>query len=327
MEYRLLVIGVMMGAYAWLCRRRESDGRAPALWHAGFWGLAAFSAGLVIMMSFQERPHYVLFAGLAVPAGEVLPAFLAGLVFTALGYRHGLSRLKDAAARKSMRHEDLEWADTVFSSALMASLLMMFVVQAFKIPSGSMERTLLIGDQLFVSKFLYGFKLPFSDKRALAVRPVRRGDILVFRFPTEDVNAVNCGTKEYGNDLIKRAIGLPGETVEVRAGRVFIDGKPLGAEPYAQWTGSYHQSRSERAAQLTPEQYQQIWQDRGLEEELQGVEKDYFGPVTVPPHSFFMMGDNRDFSCDSRYWGPVPEKYVKGKAWFIYWPPTRLGPL
>jgi signal peptidase I len=327
LEYRLFVIGVLMGVYSWLCRRRERGGRAPAFWHAAFWGLAAFSGSLVLLMSFQDRPRYATLAGIAVPVGEVLPALAAAAVMAGLGYRHGLTRLKNAETRARMRHEDLEWSDTVFSSALMASLLMMFVLQAFKIPSGSMEQTLLIGDQLFVNKFIYGLKIPFADRRALAVRPVRRGDVLVFRFPTEDVEAVHCGTKEYGNDLIKRVVGLPGETVEVRAGRVLVDGKPLGDEPYAQWTGSYHQPRSPRAAELTPEQYQQIWQDRGLEDELQGVEKDYFGPVKVPERSYFMMGDNRDYSCDSRYWGPVPESYVKGKAWFIYWPPNRLGPI
>jgi signal peptidase I len=187
-----------------------------------------------------------------------------------------------------------------------------------------MERTLLIGDQLFVNKFLYGIKIPLTDKRVVSIRSPRRGDIMVFRFPTDDVDSVHCGTREYGNDLIKRVIGLPGETVEVRAGHVLVDGKPLGDEPYAQWTASYRQPRSERAAELTPEQYQQIWQDRGLEEELQGVEKDYFGPVRVPPGSYFMMGDNRDQSCDSRYWGPVEERYVKGKAWLLYWPLSRL---
>jgi signal peptidase I len=327
MEYRLLVIGSLMGAYAWLCRRRERGGTAPAVWHAAFWGLAAFSGALVVMMSFQDRPRYAVLAGIPVPIGEVLPALAAAAVLAALGYRHGLTRLKNADSRRSMRLEDLEWADTVFSSALMASMLMMFVVQAFKIPSGSMEKTLLIGDQLFVNKFIYGLKIPFAGRRALAVRPVRRGDILVFRFPTEDVDAMHCGTREYGNDLIKRVIGLPGETVEVREGRVLIDGRPLDDKSFAQWTGSYRQPRSERAAALSPEQYQQIWQDRGLEDELQGVEKDFFGPVKVPERSYFMMGDNRDQSCDSRYWGPVPESYVKGKAWFIYWPPTRLGPI
>ncbi len=327
MEQRLFVIGALMGLYAWLCRRRGLEGREAAAWHAAFWGLSAFSAGLVLAMSFQDRPHYMLLAGLAIPIGEVLPALAAGAVLAALGYRHGLSRLKTAESRRRLRHEDLEWADTVFSSALMAAALMTFVLQAFKIPSGSMEKTLLIGDQLFVSKFLYGTKVPFTDRRILPVRSVRRGDILVFRFPTEDVDSRHCGTHEYGNDLIKRVVGLPGETVQVREGRVLIDGKPLGDEPYAQWVGAYRQPKSERAQELSPAQYQQIWQDRGLEDELGGVERDEFGPVTVPPNSYFMMGDNRDRSCDSRYWGPVPMSYVKGRAWFIYWPPSRLGPL
>jgi signal peptidase I len=311
-----------MGAFAWLARRRAE--KAPALWHALFWSLAAFSAVLVLALSFQERPHYALIASVPVPIGELIPALLAAALAGALGWWHGRTR-RDKESRRTMLHEDREWADTVFSSALMAALLMTFVVQAFKIPSGSMEKTLLIGDQLFVNKFIYGLRVPFSGRRVLALRGVRRGDILVFRFPTEDVDSIHCGTREYGNDLIKRVVGLPGETVEVRDGRVLIDGKPVGDEPFAQWTSNYRQTRSERA--LSPEQYQQIWQDRGLEEELGGVERDFFGPVKVPPRSYFMMGDNRDQSCDSRYWGPVPESYVKGKAWFIYWPPTRLGPL
>jgi len=327
MEYRLFIIGVLMGAYSWLFRRRERDARAAAAWHAAFWALAAFSAGLVLAMSFQDRPSYALVAGAPLPIGELLPALAAAAVLGALGWRHGLGKIKNAEARRAMRHEDLEWSDTVFSSALMASLLMMFVIQAFKIPSGSMEKTLLIGDQLFVNKFLYGLRVPVTGRRLLTLRLVRRGDVVVFRFPTEDVAAKHCGVPEYGNDLIKRVIGLPGESVEVRDGRVLVDGKPLGDEPYAQWTSSYRLQPSALSRGLSPEQYQQIWQDRALEEELQGLQRDYFGPVTVPARSYFVMGDNRDQSCDSRYWGPVPEEYVKGKAWFIYWPPTRLGPL
>ena len=333
MEQRLFVVGVLMGVYAWLFRRRGKGGARAAAWHAAFWGLSGFCGGLVAMMSFDNLmevfglPHFAGVAGVAVPVGEIVPALVLGALLAAAGAWHGRGKARVAAERERMGLEDLEWADTVFSSALMAAVLMTFVIQAFKIPSGSMEKTLLIGDQLFVNKFLYGVRVPFTGKRVLGLRGVRRGDILVFRFPTENVDDVHCGTREYGNDLIKRAIGLPGETVEVRRGRVFIDGKPLGDEPYAQWTSAYRQERSPVAAELSPEQYQQIWQDRGLENELGGVERDEFGPVKVPPGSYFMMGDNRDYSCDSRYWGPVPDAYVKGRAWFIYWPPTRLGPL
>ena len=76
---------------------------------------------------------------------------------------------------------------------------------------------------------------------------------------------------------------------------------------------------------MSAERYQQVWQEHHLDGELQNNQRDFFGPVKVPPHSFFMMGDNRDHSCDSRYWGPVEEKYVKGNAWFLYWPPSRMG--
>ena len=208
----------------------------------------------------------------------------------------------------------------------MASLLMMFVVQAFKIPSASMEKTLLIGDHLFVNKFLYGARVPFSGRRVLPLRKPRRGDILVFQFPVDDPTELHCGSVQYGKDFIKRLIGVPGDKIEVRRGQVILNDKPLGDEAsYAVHDAAYQEPVSPRAATLSPERYQQLWREHHLDAELNNNQRDFFGPVTVPPNAYFMMGDNRDHSCDSRYWGPVEEKYVKGNAWFLYWPPSRMG--
>ena len=329
MEYRLFFIGLSMGAFAWISRGWQKTGgpETPArsgAWHGLFLFLAGFSITMILAMSFDSRSRFITVAAHALSVGELYPALAAGLVLGALGFARGFSKGGKAESRRHFLNEDLEWADTVFSAALMASILMMFVIQAFKIPSGSMENTLLVGDHLFVNKFIYGLRIPFSGKRLLPLRPVDRGDIMVFQFPVEDVRETHCGSVQYGKDFIKRVIGLPGETVEVREGRVFVDGKLLAEEPYAQYTDPYRQPPPVHSRELSREAYQRAWVAHELDKELGDLQRDYFGPVQVPPKSYFMMGDNRDHSCDSRYWGPVEERFVKGKAWFLYWPPSRI---
>ncbi|MDE2491874.1 MAG: signal peptidase I [Elusimicrobia bacterium] len=276
-------------------------------------------------MSSERRETFIAVGAHALSVGDIYPALAAGLVFAAIGFWRAYSKGRSVESRRYFLSEDLEWADTVFSAALMASLLMMFVLQAFKIPSASMENTLLIGDHLFVNKFLYGLRVPFSGRRILAVRNPKRGDVMVFEFPDHDPTQLHCGSVQYGKDFIKRVIGLPGETVAVRAGRVYIDGKLLEPEPYAVHDDPYRETESQHAKEISPQRYQELWQDHRLDMELNNHQRDFFGPVKVPPREYFMMGDNRDHSCDSRYWGPVPEKDVKGMAWFIYWPPSRMG--
>src|SRR5208282_4172243 len=102
--------------------------------------------------------------------------------------------------------EDLEWADTVFSAVLLASLLMYFVIQAFKIPSSSMESTLMVGDHLFVNKFVYGLRVPLAGKRVFELRPISRGDVIVFQFPDDDITHLHCGSVQYRKDFIKRVV-------------------------------------------------------------------------------------------------------------------------
>jgi signal peptidase I len=330
MEYRLFFIGLAMGAFAWVSRGWQKEGgpktaQKSAAWHGIFFFLSGFSITMILAMSFETRARFISVAAHVIPVGEIYPALAIGAVMGAIGFWRAWSEGDKAEKRRYFLHEDLEWADTVFSAAFMASLLMMFVLQAFKIPSASMEKTLLIGDHLFVNKFLYGLRVPVSGKRILPIRNPRRGDVMVFQFPVEDPTELHCGSVQYGKDFIKRLIGEPGETVEVREGRVFIDGKLLAEEPYAVHDDQYREPESPHAKEISPERYQELWQEHHLDAELQNNQRDFFGPVKVPPHSYFMMGDNRDHSCDSRYWGPVDEKFVKGNAWFLYWPPSRMG--
>ena len=179
-----------------------------------------------------------------------------------------------------------EYFESIVIAVILALFVRTWVVQAFKIPTGSMENNLLIGDHLLVNKFIFG-PTPLAIGRAtLPVRPIRRGDIVVFKYPEEP-----------DRDFIKRVIGLPGESVELRNKKVYIDGKPLD-EPYVHF--------------LTPpsSEYQEV---------TSFDVRERFGPVMVPPTQYFVMGDNRDNSQDSRYWGFLPRSYIKGKALLIYW--------
>jgi signal peptidase I len=181
----------------------------------------------------------------------------------------------------------LEYVDSGMAAILLAFVIRTFAVQAFKIPSGSMENTLLIGDHLLVNKFIYGTRLPGSDSALLKVRDPRHGDVIVFKYPEDP-----------SRDFIKRCVGVPGDVVEVKDKRVYVNGH-LQAEPAA----------VHRDLQVLPA--------------AAGSPRDFYGPVTVPADALFMLGDNRDYSKDSRFWGFLPKKLVKGKAWVVYWPLDR----
>jgi len=172
-----------------------------------------------------------------------------------------------------------EYAEAIILALILALFIRTFVVQAFKIPSPSMVPTLLVGDHILVNKFLFGFRVPFADGKIIAIREPERGDVIVFRYP-----------RDRKLDFIKRAVAVGGETVEVREKQVFINGEAVEFE-------------------------QAVFLDEGSL--LTG--RDTFGPVTVPEGKVFVMGDNRDNSNDSRFWGFVDLKDVKGKAMVIYW--------
>ena len=186
-----------------------------------------------------------------------------------------------------------EYSESLVVAVVLALFVRTWVFQAFKIPSGSMENNLLIGDHLIVDKMVFG---PAGAGRwLLPMRDIRRGDIIVFKSPEEPER-----------DLIKRVIGLPGERLEMREKRIYIDGEALD-EPYVQYKTPPAPAGPASSGDL-----------------LQS-----YGPVTVPPDQYFMMGDNRDESQDSRYWGFLPRDYIKGRALFIYFSLDALssGPL
>ncbi|OGS13823.1 MAG: signal peptidase I [Elusimicrobia bacterium RIFOXYA2_FULL_58_8] len=228
--------------------------------------------------------------------------------------------MKDGAPQ-SIR-EDLEWSETVFSAVLLASVVMYLFVQAFKIPSGSMEKTFLVGDHLFVNKMIYGVRIPYTAKKIVKLFKVERGDIVVFQFPSSDPGEFQCGGSQYGKDFIKRVVGMPGDKVELKDGNLYVN----GARPEEPYTQHVDQLRYPRASNKpVAAEYQKYWETRMLGKMYSDYIRDNFGPVQVPPGSYMVMGDNRDRSCDSRYWGPVPENLIKGRAWFTYWPPGRIG--
>jgi signal peptidase I len=177
-----------------------------------------------------------------------------------------------------------EYFESIVIAVILALFVRTWVVQAFKIPTGSMENNLLIGDHLLVNKFVFG-PTTTLDRAVLPVTNVVRGDIVVFKYPEEPER-----------DFIKRVIGLPGDTVELKAKKVYINGQPLD-EPYVHFLTGMSEF-SEVTSHDVRERY---------------------GPVTVPAGQYFVMGDNRDNSQDSRYWGFLPGTYIKGKAMMIYW--------
>ena len=181
-----------------------------------------------------------------------------------------------------------EYFESIVIAVILALFVRTFAVQAFKIPTGSMEDNLLIGDHLLVNKFVFGPTLSGAEGALLPIDPIRRGDVIVFKYPEEPER-----------DFIKRVIGLPGETLELRNKQVYINGSPLD-EPYVHFLEPPDETSS-------------------TDEDTDFDLRKRYGPVTVPPDHYFVMGDNRDNSQDSRYWGFLPRTYVKGKALMIYW--------
>jgi signal peptidase I len=181
-----------------------------------------------------------------------------------------------------------EYFESIVIAVILALFVRTFAVQAFKIPTGSMENNLLIGDHLLVNKFMFGPSVSGLERALLPERDIRRGDVIVFKYP-----------ENRERDFIKRVIGLPGETLEVRHKAVHINGKPID-EPYVHF--------------LEPPQ-----RPAAYAEVTSYDKRDSFGPVTIPADHYFVMGDNRDNSEDSRYWGMLPRADVKGRAVMIYW--------
>ena len=176
-----------------------------------------------------------------------------------------------------------EWVESIVIAFILAMIIRTFIVQAFKIPSGSMRPTLLEGDRIMVNKFIYGPKIPFTDLRFPGLREPQRGDVVVFIYPGDP-----------HRDFIKRLIAQEGEVVEIKNGKIFINGQALDNPRFARYysnRGSYGKEGNE---------------------------------VVIPLGSFYVLGDNSASSQDSRFWGFVPNKYLLGKAFLIYWPLHRI---
>src|SRR5262249_35665609 len=212
-------------------------------------------------------------------------------------------------ARKSTFRE---YADSIGVAVLVALLLRAFVVEAFKIPSGSMIPTLAIGDHIFVNKFLYGLRIPFTTVRFFEWRKPQRGEVIVFIWPVDP-----------SKDFIKRIMAVEGDTIEVRNDVVYVNDKPVPHEedpsilPYEDYTEETERCHDERA--------RVVWETWGGERyrTLHAVGhrggRGDLPPTMVPPGHVFVLGDNRENSQDSRFWGPLPVENIKGKALVVWW--------
>ncbi|HDZ76629.1 MAG TPA: signal peptidase I [Candidatus Omnitrophica bacterium] len=177
-----------------------------------------------------------------------------------------------------------EWLDAAKVALILFLIIRTFVVQAFKIPTGSMIPTLKVGDMLLVSKFWYGAKIPFTDMRLPGLSKPKRGDVMVFLYPVDKKR-----------DFIKRIVGLGGETIEIKDGKIYADDKVIDDIKISQ---RFYYNRGQYAS-------------NGRK-------------IQVPENSYFVLGDNSASSHDSRYWGFVSKDYLIGKAFVIYWPPNRI---
>lgn len=190
------------------------------------------------------------------------------------GPPHTVMKSKSEDSKSSI----VDFIEALAVALVLALAIRAFLFQAFTIPSGSMLNTIQIGDYLLVNKFLYGVKIPFTDKYLFRGEDPQRGDIIVFKFPGDE-----------SVDYIKRIVGVPGDVIEVKNKQLYRNGEAV-KESYIQHTHPNFIGRL-----------------------------DNVGPVTVPEDEYFVMGDNRDNSEDSRAWGTVSREKIHGKAWRIYW--------
>ncbi|HEU4569906.1 MAG TPA: signal peptidase I [Gemmatimonadales bacterium] len=198
----------------------------------------------------------------------------------------------------------LEWIKSIAFAVVVWLLLRTFLVEPFRIPSGSMENTILVGDWLFVNKAIYGAEIPFTPWHFPIFREPKHGDIVIFD-----------SVEEEGLKVVKRLIGLPGDTLEMRAGVVYRNGQRLD-EPYVlNSTPGPHTESPDRRFQM------RSWQVRHLVGDTTRYFPDLeeWGPIVVPSESLFVMGDHRDSSYDGRYWGFLPRRNIRGTPMFIYY--------
>ena len=207
-----------------------------------------------------------------------------------------------------------EWKESfqsILIAILIALMLRSFVVEAFKIPSGSMIPTLAIGDQIFVNKYLYGVRVPFTSIRLVEFEAPQRGEVIVFICPIEP-----------HQDYIKRVIGIPGDEIAVRNGVIRVNGEPVKRKLIGTQEFADRDNDSERWRAFKAQVYEQTLGDKiysVLQDPDSPSDGSNFGPAIIPEGHVFVMGDNRDHSYDSRMWGTVPIDSILGRSLFVWW--------
>jgi signal peptidase I len=194
-----------------------------------------------------------------------------------------------------------EWAKSVSLAVLLFLVLRAFLVEAFKIPSGSMEGTLLVGDFLLVNKLVYGAEVPFTGKRLPAIREPRNGDVLVFQWPSDP-------TKNF----VKRLVGVAGDTLSMEKGVLVRNGERLDENYIRHLEPNYDPTADDF-------EWQRFFLTQARKGRSYRPSRNNWGPLVVPAHHYFVLGDNRDNSLDSRYWGFVPDTLVRGSPLFVYY--------
>ncbi|HHE32826.1 MAG TPA: signal peptidase I [Chlorobaculum parvum] len=244
------------------------------------------------------------------------------------------------AKGSNQKSQSREWFEALIIAALVATILRMFVIESYRIPTGSMEKTLLAGDFLFVNKFVYGARVPFTDIRFPKVDDVERGDIIVFKFP-----------RDRSLNYIKRCVALPGDNLEIKEQQLIVNGEPSPLPPHAQFLGAamppgvpdyqifpamsdfnkdnYGPIRIPQKGDVveltmrTIPLYHDLIAGEGHTVTLSGnrvlIDGAFADQYTVQKNYYFAMGDNRDNSLDSRYWGFLPESDLVGEAMMVYW--------
>ena len=220
-----------------------------------------------------------------------------------------VSEKKEKTVRKSKLRSGVE---SLIWTLVVVFLIRAFIIQAYNVPTGSMENTILPGDFLLAVKFIYGIEIPYTHIKFFDFYKPPRQSIIVFSYPVNPKK-----------DFVKRCIGLPGDTIEIRDKIVYVNGKPL-QEPYVRHADPkvyppYFVVRDS----FSQAEFQKAWEEGRF---MNAPVRDNFGPIVVPPNTVFAMGDNRDYSLDSRFWGPVPMNYIKGRPLIIYFSWDSNGP-